>query len=150
MTTIVEVPHKITEQWLFSEEDIKNSPSALHGLDPAEERSRRAKGVNFIVQAGILLKIPQLTLGTASVFFHRFFMRASMIQEKGGVHHYVSGHPGMAALLLVEGMDLRFTNTEYSRDGPISGHESRGEHAQNKGNSYCCCQSRPKESEPRH
>jgi protein BUR2 len=76
-------------QWLFTEEEIHNSPSVLDGISVAEESSRRAKGVNFITQAGILLKIPQLTLGTAAVFFHRFFMRYSMVQEKGGLHHYV-------------------------------------------------------------
>jgi len=77
-------------QWLFTEEEVRNSPSVHDGLPVAEEISRRAKGVNFITQAGILLKIPQITLGTASVFFHRFYMRYSMVPEKGGIHHYVS------------------------------------------------------------
>ncbi len=76
-------------QWLFTEEEIHHSPSILDGLSVAEESCRRAKGVNFIIQAGILLKIPQLTLGTAAVFFHRFYMRYSMVAEKGGIHHYV-------------------------------------------------------------
>lgn len=76
-------------QWFFTEEEIRNSPSVLDGLPVAEEICRRAKGVNFIIQAGILLKIPQLTLGTAAVFFHRFYMRYSMVTEKGGIHHYV-------------------------------------------------------------
>ena len=76
-------------QWLFTEEEVRNSPSIHDGLSVAEEISRRAKGVNFITQAGILLKIPQLTLGTASVFFHRFYMRYSMVPEKNGIHHYV-------------------------------------------------------------
>lgn len=64
------------------------------GLDPAEERSRRAKGASFINQAGILLKLPQMTIGVATTFFHRFFMRRSMYAEKAGsvgsFHHYVS------------------------------------------------------------
>lgn len=50
---------------------------------------RRAKGVNFIYQAGIMLDIPQITLWVAGVFFHRFYMRFSMVEEKGGIHHYV-------------------------------------------------------------
>jgi hypothetical protein len=79
-------------QWLFTEEEIRNSPSILDGLPVSEEICRRAKGVNFIIQAGILLKIPQLTLGTASVFFHRFYMRYSMAAEKGGIHHYVRSY----------------------------------------------------------
>lgn len=55
----------------------------------AEERLRRAKGVNFIYQAGILLSLPQTTLWVAGMFFHRFYMRSSMVEEKGGIHHYV-------------------------------------------------------------
>lgn len=79
-------------QWLFTEEDIANSPSVADGITAADESVRRAKGVNFIIQAGILLKLPQMTLGTAAVFFHRFYMRYSMMSEKGGtgIHHYVS------------------------------------------------------------
>jgi protein BUR2 len=76
-------------QWMFTEEEVHNSPSILDGLTFVEESCRRAKGINFIIQAGILLKIPQLTLGTAAIFFHRFYMRHSMVIEKGGIHHYV-------------------------------------------------------------
>lgn len=76
-------------QWLFTEEELRDTPSVRDGLSVAEESCRRAKGVNFIIQAGILLKIPQLTLGTAAVFFHRFYMRYSMVEKHGGIHHYV-------------------------------------------------------------
>jgi protein BUR2 len=78
-----------SSQWLFTEDEVLSAPSILDGLSPAEERCRRAKGVNFIIQAGILLKLPQLTLATAAVFFQRFYMRKSMVPEKMGVHHYV-------------------------------------------------------------
>ncbi|KAG9244615.1 cyclin-like protein [Calycina marina] len=77
-------------QWLFTDEEIANTPSIQDGLSITEERARRAKGVNFIVQAGVLLKLPQLTLATASVFFHRFYMRMSMAVENNNsaLHHY--------------------------------------------------------------
>ncbi|KAI9736510.1 MAG: hypothetical protein M1818_006020 [Claussenomyces sp. TS43310] len=80
-----------SSQWLFSKEEVSNTPSISDGITVTEERIRRAKGVNFIIQAGILLRLPQLTLGTASVFFHRFYMRYSMVTEnsKAGIHHYV-------------------------------------------------------------
>jgi protein BUR2 len=68
---------------------VKSSPSIIDGLAVDEERLRRAKGVNFIYQAGILLSLPQTTLWVAGVFFHRFYMRCSMVEEKGGIHHYV-------------------------------------------------------------
>ncbi|KAL2158042.1 hypothetical protein VTH06DRAFT_4852 [Thermothelomyces fergusii] len=75
-------------QWFFTADEVASSPSIIDGLPLAEERLRRAKGVNFIYQAGILLELPQLTLWVAGVFFHRFYMRFSMVEEKGGIHHY--------------------------------------------------------------
>ena len=77
-------------QWFFTPEEVLSSPSIIDGLSPTEERLRRAKGVNFIYQAGVLLELPQTTLYVAGVFFHRFFMRCSMVEERHGVHHYVS------------------------------------------------------------
>ena len=86
----VAMANESPSQWLFTDAELNSTPSVLDGLPIAEERCRRAKGVNFIIQAGILLKLPQLTLATAAVFFHRFYMRSSMIPERGGLHQYVS------------------------------------------------------------
>ncbi|RDL42183.1 uncharacterized protein BP5553_02162 [Venustampulla echinocandica] len=77
-----------SSQWIFTDAEIASAPSIVHGMTPEMERCLRAKGSNFILQAAILLKLPQLTIATASVFFHRFFMRASFEQSKGGFHHY--------------------------------------------------------------
>ncbi|KAK7992038.1 cyclin-K [Apiospora saccharicola] len=74
-------------QWLFTHDEVNSSPSIAEGMPPAEERLRRAKGVNFIYNVGIMLNLPQLTLYVAGVFFHRFYMRCSM-DEKRGIHHY--------------------------------------------------------------
>lgn len=79
-----------TNQWYFTAEESLSSPSVVDGITPADERQRRAKGVNFIYQAGAMIQLPQTTLWVAAVFFHRFYMRCSMVEEKGGVHHYVS------------------------------------------------------------
>ncbi|KAJ4297267.1 hypothetical protein N0V88_004185 [Collariella sp. IMI 366227] len=35
-----------------------------------------------------MLELPQQTLWVAAVFFHRFYMRFSLVEEKGGIHHY--------------------------------------------------------------
>jgi hypothetical protein len=85
-----------SNQWLFTDAEVLSSPSILDGIDPAEERCRRAKGVNFILQVGMLLKLPQLTLAVASIFFHRLYMRKSLyvdnpVKELGALsyHHYV-------------------------------------------------------------
>ncbi|KAI9873328.1 MAG: hypothetical protein M1830_000538 [Pleopsidium flavum] len=77
-------------QWIFTEEELLRTPSALDGMPPEKERENRGKGVNFIVQVGIMLKLPQITLATASVFLHRFFMRFSMVDLPGrpGLHYY--------------------------------------------------------------
>ena len=66
------------QQWLFTESELLHTPTALAGLDPTKERENRGKGVNFILQVGIMLKLPQITLATASIFLHRFFMRNRM------------------------------------------------------------------------
>lgn len=77
-------------QWAFTAEEVQSTPSIVDGVAPSEERLRRAKGVNFIYQAGVMLDLPQITLWVAGVYFHRFYMRFSMVQEKNGIHHYVS------------------------------------------------------------
>lgn len=80
-------------QWLFTEEELLLAPSIVDGgLAPEKERENRGKGVNFILQAGIMLKLPQITLATASVFLHRFYMRYSMVDSptRGPGYHYYS------------------------------------------------------------
>ena len=72
-------------QWLFTEAELLRAPSILEGLTPEKERENRSKGVNFILQVGIMLKLPQITLATASVFLHRFYMRHPM-----QTYHYYS------------------------------------------------------------
>ena len=80
-------------QWLFTEDELLLAPSIVDGgLSSEKERENRGKGVNFILQAGIMLKLPQITLATASVFLHRFYMRHSMVDSptKGPGFHYYS------------------------------------------------------------
>ncbi|MCJ1361023.1 hypothetical protein MMC16_000119 [Acarospora aff. strigata] len=77
-------------QWIFTEEELLRTPSGLDGMPLEKERENRGKGVNFIIQVGVMLKLPQLTLATASIFLHRFFMRYSMVDLPGrpGLHYY--------------------------------------------------------------
>ncbi|CZT16085.1 related to CDK9 kinase-activating protein cyclin T [Ramularia collo-cygni] len=81
-------------QWIFTEEELANTPSIQDGMSVADERQLRAKGINFIVQCGVMLKLPQLTLSTAAIFFQRYLMRSSLKKPRGGmskpVHHYSS------------------------------------------------------------
>jgi len=66
----------------------------LDGMSAETERETRAKGLNFVMQVGIMLKLPQLTLSTAGIFFNRFLMRHSLVSKPGtdpkALHHYVS------------------------------------------------------------
>ncbi|KAF2236800.1 cyclin-like protein, partial [Viridothelium virens] len=88
------LPYKVLEetekQWLFSEDELRRTPSVADGMTPETERELRGKGVNFISQVGIMLKLPQLTLSTAAVFFNRFLMRNSLVDKPGrkALHHY--------------------------------------------------------------
>ena len=77
-------------QWIFTEAELSRAPSILAGCSEQKERENRTKGVNFILQVGIMLKLPQITLSTASVFFHRFFMRHAMedVSNPKGLHYY--------------------------------------------------------------
>ena len=77
-------------QWIFTDAELQLAPSVLDGMTLDQEQTSRAKGVRFISEVGILLKLPQLTLATASVYLHRFFMRYSMVDLPGraGMHPY--------------------------------------------------------------
>ncbi|KAI4132724.1 MAG: hypothetical protein LQ338_000554 [Usnochroma carphineum] len=77
-------------QWIFTEQELLRTPSILDGLSPEKEGENRGKGVNFIFQVGIMLRLPQVTLATASVLLHRFYVRHSMVDVPGrpGFHYY--------------------------------------------------------------
>ncbi|KAL6236894.1 hypothetical protein BDW75DRAFT_205570 [Aspergillus navahoensis] len=78
------------KQWLFTDEELSRSPSQLDGMTVETENLNRSKGVNFITQVGIMLKLPQPTLATAAVYLHRFFMRYAIADkpERPGIHPY--------------------------------------------------------------
>lgn len=87
----LEVVVETEQQWLFTEDELLRSPSICDGMPPEEERMLRSKGVNFITQVGIMLKLSHSTLGTAAVFFNRFLMRRSLVERDGikPLHQYV-------------------------------------------------------------
>ncbi|RMX98806.1 hypothetical protein D0867_12316, partial [Hortaea werneckii] len=92
-------------QWIFTEAELDNTPSVQDGMSVAEEREIRAKGVNFIVQVGIMLKLPQLTLSTAAVFFQRFLMHASLKKARDTIpklHQYQSAATALFLATKVE------------------------------------------------
>lgn len=78
-------------QWLFTEEELLRTPSIQDGMSKEKETEVRAKGINFIRQVGVMLKLPELTLNTAAIFFQRFLMRQTLVDRPGqkALHHYV-------------------------------------------------------------
>ncbi|KAK1057471.1 hypothetical protein LTR74_014149 [Friedmanniomyces endolithicus] len=78
-------------QWIFTEAELDNSPTIQDGMSIAEERETRAKGINFIASVGVMLKLPQITLATAAIYFQRYLMRGSLKKARGDMpklHHY--------------------------------------------------------------
>ncbi|KAF2872147.1 cyclin-like protein [Massariosphaeria phaeospora] len=77
-------------QWLLTQDELAQTPSIVDGMSIEEEHNVRRKGVNFILQVGMMLKLPQMTLSSAAVFFHRFLIRNSLKSRPGykPMHHY--------------------------------------------------------------
>lgn len=69
---------QVVENVYFSEQEIENTPSRKDGVDSVTERKLRIYGCEIIQDAGILLKLPQVTMATAQVLFHRFYFRKSL------------------------------------------------------------------------
>ncbi|OEL33814.1 Cyclin-T1-4 [Dichanthelium oligosanthes] len=73
-----EEPRKLGPSWYFSRKEIEeNSPSRRDGIDLKKESSHRKSYCKFLQDLGMKLKVPQVTIATAMVFCHRFFLRQS-------------------------------------------------------------------------
>ena len=76
-------------QWLFTKNEFANlTPSRKEGISYVDELLNRRKGINFITQVGIALKLDQITLATAAIYFQRFYMRHPLQIGSKGAHHY--------------------------------------------------------------
>ncbi|RCI06609.1 hypothetical protein CU098_013164 [Rhizopus stolonifer] len=64
--------------WLFTKEDLLDTPSIKDGVSTEQEALNRVKGCHYLLAVGAKLNLPQLVVVTAITFFHRFFMRQSM------------------------------------------------------------------------
>ncbi|CAK9256981.1 unnamed protein product [Sphagnum jensenii] len=78
MSGKLEEPDHSSANWYFSREEIeKNSPSRKDGIDLKKETYFRKSYCTFLQDLGMRLKVPQVTIATAIVFCHRFFLRQS-------------------------------------------------------------------------
>ncbi|NXX82484.1 CCNT1 protein, partial [Urocolius indicus] len=67
-------------RWYFSREQLQRSPSRRAGLDPDKELSYRQQAANLLQDMGQRLNVSQLTINTAIVYMHRFYMVQSFTQ----------------------------------------------------------------------
>ncbi|XP_062845653.1 cyclin-T2b [Trichomycterus rosablanca] len=61
-------------KWLFTREHLENTPSRRCGIEPDRELSYRQQAANLIQDMGQRLNVTQLTINTAIVYMHRFYM----------------------------------------------------------------------------
>nr|GEV66728.1 cyclin-T1-3-like isoform X1 [Tanacetum cinerariifolium] len=75
---VPEAPQPLTQKWYFSRKEIEcNTPSRSNGIDYKHEQHLRKMYCNYMQELGIELKVPQVTIATAMMFCHRFYMRQS-------------------------------------------------------------------------
>nr|XP_056719433.1 cyclin-T1 isoform X1 [Euleptes europaea] len=67
-------------RWYFSREQLARSPSRRAGIDPDKELSYRQQAANLLQDMGQRLNVSQLTINTAIVYMHRFYMVQSFTQ----------------------------------------------------------------------
>ncbi|KAM7325020.1 hypothetical protein ACRRTK_015273 [Alexandromys fortis] len=68
------------KRWYFTREQLENSPSRRFGVDSDKELSYRQQAANLLQDMGQRLNVSQLTINTAIVYMHRFYMIQSFTQ----------------------------------------------------------------------
>uniref|UniRef100_H3CFQ8 Cyclin-T1 n=1 Tax=Tetraodon nigroviridis TaxID=99883 RepID=H3CFQ8_TETNG len=68
------VPENCNNKWYYTRAQIDNNPSRRAGLDPDKELSYRQQAANLLQDMGQRLNVSQLTINTAIVYMHRFYM----------------------------------------------------------------------------
>lgn len=65
--------------WLFTSEEVKETPSRVMHVPEEVEAKVIAKTARFVQECGRELMVPQLTVSVAITFFQRFYMLESML-----------------------------------------------------------------------
>ncbi|KAJ8255979.1 hypothetical protein COCON_G00198430 [Conger conger] len=61
-------------RWCFTRDQLETTPSRRSGVEPDRELSYRQQAANLIQDMGQRLNVSQLTINTAIVYMHRFYM----------------------------------------------------------------------------
>ncbi|CAM6101310.1 unnamed protein product [Calypogeia fissa] len=78
----LEEPDHSSSNWYFARDEIeRRSPSRLDGIDLKKETYFRKSYCTFLQDLGMCLKVPQVTIATAIVFSHRFYLRQSHLKN---------------------------------------------------------------------
>ncbi|KAG7258871.1 hypothetical protein CRUP_020938 [Coryphaenoides rupestris] len=64
-------------KWLLTQEQLDDSPSRRCGVEPDRELSYRQQAGTLIQDMGQRLNVSQLTINTATVYMHRFYIHHS-------------------------------------------------------------------------
>ncbi|XP_061579944.1 cyclin-T2a isoform X2 [Cololabis saira] len=64
-------------KWYFTRDQLDNTPSRRCGVEPDRELSYRQQAANLVQDMGQRLNVSQLTINTAIVYMHRFYMHHS-------------------------------------------------------------------------
>eukprot|EP00262_Sarcandra_glabra_P010865 TRINITY_DN2640_c0_g1_i1.p1 TRINITY_DN2640_c0_g1~~TRINITY_DN2640_c0_g1_i1.p1 ORF type:complete len:614 (+),score=124.13 TRINITY_DN2640_c0_g1_i1:268-2109(+) len=71
-----------SSNWYLCRKEIEeNSPSRRDGIDLKKETYFRKSYCTFLQDLGMRLKVPQVTIATAIIFCHRFFLRQSHLKN---------------------------------------------------------------------
>ncbi|KAE8667104.1 Cyclin-T1-3 [Hibiscus syriacus] len=69
-------------RWYFSRKEIEeNCSSRMDGIDLKKDTYLRKSDCTFLQDLGMRLKVPQVTIATAIIFCHRFFIRQSHVKN---------------------------------------------------------------------
>ncbi|CAI9777850.1 unnamed protein product [Fraxinus pennsylvanica] len=70
-------PHSFKPNWYFTREELDLSPSRKDGISSEEESHLRQLYCSYLQELGMELKEPQVTIATAMMLCHRFYMHQS-------------------------------------------------------------------------
>ncbi|XP_021574664.1 cyclin-T1 isoform X2 [Carlito syrichta] len=101
------------KRWYFTREQLENSPSRRFGLDPDKELSYRQQAANLLQEMGQRLNVSQLTINTAIVYMHRFYMIQSFTQ-----FHWNAYLQQVQDLVILESIILQTLGFELTIDHP--------------------------------
>ncbi|XP_043930872.1 cyclin-T2 isoform X2 [Protopterus annectens] len=69
-----------SSRWFFTREQLENTPTRRCGIEADKELSYRQQSANLIQDMGQRLNVSQLTINTAIVYMHRFYMHHSFVK----------------------------------------------------------------------